>query len=126
MIFQEDNDGSHGTRTCENSCAWAKDEMDLDYIQDWPPNSPDLNPIENVWRILKARVKLHRSMTHQQLRSAIQKEWDNIQQWEIDECILGSPDQPGKRGKKGKKGKDYYIQNRVNQCLERKGLSTKF
>ncbi|KAI9698357.1 MAG: hypothetical protein M1836_003937 [Candelina mexicana] len=34
-----------------------KDEHDLDYVDHWPPNSPDLDPIENVWRALKQRIK---------------------------------------------------------------------
>ena len=80
IIFQEDNDGSHGTRSYENPYRYYKDEIDLDFIDDWPPNSPDLNPIENVWRILKSRVKLHYSMSHQQLKKAIKDEWDRIEQ----------------------------------------------
>ena len=48
MIFQENNDDSHDTRSCENVCAYYKDEIEFDYIQDWPPNSFDLNSIENV------------------------------------------------------------------------------
>lgn len=125
MIFQEDNDGSHGTRTMDNCCAQVKDEMELDYVDDWPANSPDLNPIEKVWRILKSGVKLHHSMNHKELRKAIEKEWNAIEQWEIDEYILGSERGPD-HGKGGKKGKNCYIQNRVNQCIERNGLSTEF
>jgi transposase len=25
-------------------------------LVDWPPNSPDLNPIENLWKMLKAKI----------------------------------------------------------------------
>ena len=89
MIFQEDNDGSHGTRSEDNICRFTKCDMELDYIDDWPANSPDLNPIENVWRILKSRVKLHHAMTEKELKIAIEKEWKAIKQDGIDEYILG-------------------------------------
>ena len=29
------------------------------YISNWPPSSPDLNPIENFWALLQQRVALH-------------------------------------------------------------------
>jgi hypothetical protein len=50
-------------------------------------SSPDFNPIENVWRILKQRIK-HRNRpprTMAELREAIQEEWDqeNGRKWKI-------------------------------------------
>ena len=33
---------------------WLK-EMEIEAIE-WPPQSPDLNPIENVWSILKQKL----------------------------------------------------------------------
>ena len=34
IIFQEDNNESHGTRSSENCCVYAKDEIKLNYIDD--------------------------------------------------------------------------------------------
>ena len=130
FIFQEDNDGSHGTRSYENIARMTKDEMELDFIEDHPPNSPDLNPIENVWRILKSRVKLHHCKTHQELRNAIEEEWEAITFQEINECILGSERSHKKRDPRGRKGgakgKSCHMRNRWQQCIDRNGLSTEF
>jgi transposase len=44
----------------------------------WPANSPDLNPIENVWRLLKSRVQRRFPTTKQELITAIKEEWEII------------------------------------------------
>ncbi len=124
FLFQEDNDGSHGTRSDENIARFRKDQMELEFIENWPPNSPDLNPIENVWRILKSRVKRHKCTTSEQLRKAIEQEWKKITLQEVNECILGSlKGKPDARGVK--KGKANW-HDRVQQCWERNGYSTQF
>jgi hypothetical protein len=36
---------------------WAKaNRVDVNVLPNWPPHSPDLNPKENVWGCLKAKV----------------------------------------------------------------------
>ena len=125
FVFQEDNDGSHGTRSFENSARYAKDEMELEYFDPWSPHSPDLNPIETAWRILKSRVKLHFSTSAQQLREAIEYEWDRITLVEINEAILGAKgSKKDSRGVKG--GKNCSMKNRMEQCYERHGYATEF
>jgi hypothetical protein len=44
---------------------------------DFPPYSPDLNPIENLWADLKRRIELHRPSNLTELKEILLKEWES-------------------------------------------------
>ncbi len=44
-------------------------------MMDWPSMSPDLNPIEHLWGILKQKVEECKVSNIHQLRDVIKKEW---------------------------------------------------
>ncbi len=47
-------------------------------VLDWPACSPDLSPIENVWRILKRKMRQRRPRTVAHLKTCLQEEWDKM------------------------------------------------
>jgi hypothetical protein len=52
--------------------------IDLCYksVASWPSISPDLNPIENVWAIMKRSVRKSKSISMESLRCAILRAWE--------------------------------------------------
>ncbi|GBM81035.1 Transposable element Tc1 transposase [Araneus ventricosus] len=43
-----------------------------------PPQSPDLNPIEHIWRELEVRVRKHDIKSKSELKTVMMEEWMNI------------------------------------------------
>jgi hypothetical protein len=56
-------------------------------VRGWPPNSPDLNPIETVCGWMKHAVHLQRAETLADFRRIVQDVWDSMAQERIDNLI---------------------------------------
>ncbi|EIE82035.1 hypothetical protein RO3G_06740 [Rhizopus delemar RA 99-880] len=76
VLFQHDNDPKHKSRHTTN---WLSDNG-ISVLKDWPPQSPDLNPIEHVWRQLKSKLSQYDTTPRSidDLWKRIDKEWDSF------------------------------------------------
>jgi transposase len=49
-------------------------------VMKWPGQSPDLNPIKNLWRIIKLRIskRRHRIRNIKEMERVIREKWDKL------------------------------------------------
>lgn len=75
FIFQHDNDPKHTSRV-------VKQFLDADNVTvlEWPPQSPDLNPIEHLWDELDRRIPKSKRKGLKEFRTALFEEWNKIEQ----------------------------------------------
>ena len=59
----------------------------------WPSNSPDLNPIENLWHILRCNVRKRspRPMKKAELIDALKEEWGRLDMRKVRGLIESMP-----------------------------------
>ena len=92
IVFQQDNASPHTAKITQD---WLK-AMAEQYrftLTEFPPNSPDLNPIEHLWSILKTELykrypdtmylRGSKNAVKDELRNRLNTIW-----WEIDEEVL--------------------------------------
>ncbi len=73
FIFQQDLAPAH-TAKCTKS--WFNDHGVT--VLDWPANSPDLNPIENLWGIVKRKMSDTRPNNADELKATVKETWASI------------------------------------------------
>lgn len=103
FVLQQDNAPCHVSRSTR---AWFV-ERGLKVIEDWPPMSPDLNPIENVWGWMKKKLAPHRRPSLAKWRQMIEKTWSSLDHKFIRDFISSMP-------------------RRIEACIEVGGGHTKY
>jgi hypothetical protein len=88
-LLQEDGDLSYGMR----KAGLAQEYKDANNIQNLvhPAQSPDLNPIEGIWAIIKQRLRRRIFDSEEEMKEALQEEWDRITIEEIRHRIADMP-----------------------------------
>ncbi len=74
---------------------------------DWPSMSPDLNPVDHLWGILKWKVEEHKVSNIHQIRDVIMEEWKRTPETTCEALVNSMP-------------------KRVNAVLENNDSHTKY
>ncbi len=64
-------------------------------VLDWPANSPDLYPIENLWSIVKRKMRDTRPNNADDLKAAIKATWASITAEQCHRLIVSMPHRIG-------------------------------
>ena len=100
--LQQDNDPKHRSKSTQ---AWLRRKSWN--VLDWPSQSPDLNPIENLWWDLKKAVASCKPRNLTELEAFAMEEWAKIPKERCQRLVSS-------------------YQSRLKQVIEAKGCATRY
>ncbi len=102
FTFQQDNDPKHTAKIMKE---WLHNNSVT--VLEWPSQSPDLNPIEHLWRDLKMAVHQRLPSNLTELERICKEEWQRIPKSRCEKLVASFP-------------------KRLMAVLNQKGASTKY
>ena len=101
--FLQDNDPKHKAKKSMQKLQ----ELVGDRIVNHPANSPDLNPMEDIWSALNSKVQAAKVTTIQGLQKVLSETWSNLDWARIRASVDSMP-------------------ARLQECLEKDGQRTRY
>ncbi len=86
FIFQQDLAPAH---TAKSTKSWLNDHGVG--VLDWSANSPDLNLIENLWGIVKRKMRNKRPKNADELKATVKETWASIPPRQCHKLITSMP-----------------------------------
>ncbi len=86
FIFQQDLAPAH---TAKGTKSWFNNHGVT--VLDWPANSPDLNPIDNLWGIVKRKMRDTRPNNADELKATVKETWASIPPQQCHKLITSMP-----------------------------------
>ncbi len=86
FIFQQDLAPAH---TAKGTKSWFNDHGVT--VLDWPANSSDLNPIENLWGIVKRKMRDTRPNNADEVKATVKETWASIPPQQCHKLITSMP-----------------------------------
>lgn len=104
IIYQQDGDPKHTSKKALETLR----RLGIETL-DWPPSSPDLNPIENAWAIMKQQLAQYENPADsiEVLFDRVSEVWNNFDQLNINSLYESMP-------------------ARMQACIKAKGGATKY
>ena len=86
FILMQDNDPKHTSR-------YAREYLESQGITvlEWPPQSPDLNPIEHLWAILKHKLRETGLLDGESMMQAVRRVWESLDKSYLEALVKSMP-----------------------------------
>ena len=88
--FQQDNDPKHSSKMCQNYLAKKAESGQMETMV-WPPQSPDLSPIELLWEEMDRQVLERKPSSVAELEKVVKETWAQIHGDVCDKLIKRMP-----------------------------------
>jgi hypothetical protein len=108
-VLQQDNDPTHKKAAAAALKEWnqASPGGSVTLVPNWPPNSPDLSPIENVWSYVDARVGAAGCKTFDESQKKVMTTFKELPHNILNNLYMS-------------------MKSRLAQCIERLGAKTDY